>query len=103
MEPMMALGLVNGTMNAVGQAGQLGLGIFDAWQSHQAFKEAKKQFRKQLDFAQQNANNQVITTNNKIDSATNISSALMNKTGAEGVARLNNAQANNHVQKINVK
>lgn len=87
----------------VGQIGQLGLGIFDAWQSHQAFKEAKKQFRKQLDFAQQNANNQVITTNNKIDSATNISSALMNKTGAEGVARLQNAQANNHVNKINVQ
>lgn len=100
---MIAAAAIPAIAAGVSQIGQLGLGIFDAWQSHQAFKEAKAQFRKQLDFAQQNANNQVITTNNKIDSATNISSSLMNKTGEEGVARYQNAQANNHVNKINVQ
>lgn len=79
-----------------------GLSIWDRFQAEKAMKIAKEQFNKQMKFAVQNANNQVQTTNNKILSAVNVASALMNKTPQEAAARTADATANHLTKKISV-
>ena len=78
-----------------------GLSIWDRMQAEKAMKIAKQQFNKQMSFAVQNANNQVKTTNNKIASAVNIASSLMNKSPTEAAARSADAAANHFTKRIN--
>ena len=81
---------------------QTGLSIWDRLQAEKAMKIAKQQFNKQMSFAVQNANNQVQTTNNKIASAVNIASSLMNKSPTEAAARSADAAANHYTKEIHV-
>lgn len=90
---------ISGSVAAIAQTG---LGIWDRIQAEKAYREAKRQFNKQMAFAVQNANNQVQTTNNKIASAVNISSALMNKSPTEAAARSSDAAANHFTKEIKV-
>lgn len=93
---------IGGIVNGVLQFGQLALAAFDTWQSYQALQEAKEQFNKSLQFAEQNANNQVVTTNNRINSAVNISSALRNKSPEEAAKALQQSKEKYNVKEIHV-
>lgn len=93
---------IGGIVNGVLQFGQLALAAFDTWQSYQALQEAKEQFNKSLQFAEQNANNQVTTTNNRINSAVNISSALRNKSPEEAAKALQQSKEKYNVKEIHV-
>lgn len=93
---------IGGILNGVLQFGQLALAAFDTWQSYQALQEAKEQFAKQLKFSEQNANNRVITTNNRINSAVNIKSALQNKSPEEAAKALQQSKEKYNVKEIHV-
>ena len=68
---------------------------WDTIQQQKAFDESVREINKQLDFAVQNTNNQVTTTNNRINSAVNIRSAMENKTKEEASAAYQNAKEKN--------
>lgn len=93
---------IGGIINGVLQFGKLALAAFDTWQSYQALQEAKEQFAKQLKFSEQNANNRVITTNNRINSAVNIKSALQNKSPEEAAKALQQSKEKYNVKEIHV-
>lgn len=102
---------VNNATNATNKTGNSGFGsselgaglailgtalnIWDTVQQQKAFDESVRQMNKQLNFALQNTNNQVITTNNKINSAVNIRSAMQNKTKEQASAALQSAKEKN--------
>ena len=71
------------------------LNAWDTIQQQKAFDESVREMNKQLDFAVQNTNNQVTTTNNRINSAVNIRSAMQNKTKEQASAALQSAKEKN--------
>ena len=71
------------------------LNAWDTVQQQKAFDESVREMNKQLSFAVQNTNNQVTTTNNRINSAVNIRSAMQNKTKEQASAALQNAKEKN--------
>ena len=97
-----SIGMGVDPISAVTNVMNTGLSIWDRIQAEKAMKIAKQQFNKQMSFAVQNANNQVQTTNNKIASAVNIASSLMNKSPTEAAARSADAAANHYTKKISV-
>ena len=94
----------NGTNNSGFGSAEAGVGLavlgtaLNAWdtvQQQRAFDESVREMNKQLDFAVQNTNNQVTTTNNRINSAVNIRSAMQNKTKEQASAALQSAKEKN--------
>ena len=71
------------------------LNVWDTVQQQKAFDESVREMNKQLSFAVQNTNNQVTTTNNRINSAVNIRSAMQNKTKEQASAALQSAKEKN--------
>lgn len=83
---------VGGAAQGAAAIAQAGLAIYNAYQNHQALKEAKRQFNEQMKFAKTNANNQVTDTNARRRSSVNIGSSLMGLSKEEAAKRQENSK-----------